>query len=147
MRPKKGGSMPPISRSCSHAQRTKQMAERPPTGQARGTKRAALRLPFCARAARLEGQQNRRTANGQGRQVHKKGVSTPPILRTCSQAQRTGKTVSLYHYITITCYSDIPPGLRCAEPLCRFFGGWRSISSLEGKMKQDFVLFSLSCGS
>ena len=90
-RPKKGGSMPPILRTCSQAQRTKQIAERPPTGQARGTKRAALRLPFCARAARLEGRQNRRTANGQGRQEAKKGVSTPPISACAAKTKGEAK--------------------------------------------------------
>ena len=132
-RRKIGVSTPPILRTCSQAQRTKQDAERPPTGQARGTKRAALRLPFCARAARLEGQQNRRTANGQGRQEAKKGVSTPPISAYAAKTKGEAKPQNsqwsrpaggvkkgsprpqfyapaakpkgqVYHYITITLY-------------------------------------------
>jgi len=68
----------------------------PPTGQARGTKRAALGHPICARAARLEGQQNRRSSQWSRQAGGTKRGLYAPNLRTCSHAQRTG--ISLYHY-------------------------------------------------
>lgn len=101
-RHKKVGSTPSILRTCSPLGRPAKPQNSQCSRQAGGEKRG-----LCAPNFHLCSHDQRRGKTAEQPMVkagrrRKKGVSTPPVLRTCSQAQRTGKTVSLYHYITVT---------------------------------------------
>ena len=90
-RHKKGVSTPPILRTCNQAQRTKQDVERPPTGQARGTKGRLYAFHFAHAQPDWRASKTAEQANGQGRQKAKKGVSTPPISAYAAKTKGEAK--------------------------------------------------------